>query len=195
MDWRLGVQLSEYQHWRNLLDGFILARQHEANYSRYFSPSYSPASILTTPSQPYIPTMPVDPFYTNTRGRSASPPIFSPDHSRVYAIPESVQRKRSAYAAFAGQGPLVYDVPYEPAQKVVHHDNNQQATATRIQQPAPIFNSNVSVVRSSSLNRQIARMPSEAQQMARRGSAGHIHGEVPSFGHEGDLRHGQWVES
>jgi hypothetical protein len=184
MNWNLSVQMSEYQHWKNLLDGFIIARQREARPMRrpYYPPHYSSHTVLHTPSQAYIPSMPVDPFYEARRGRSTSPSAFSPPSINSYPSP-AAQRKRSAYDAFASDVPtsLPYEIQY-PTRKVIHPLPPPPPLIGRAGGPSSVYNQ-AGLARSASLNRQIARIPTG---QGRRGSADHVYA---AGGPEVDLRH------
>ena len=198
MNYDLGVQLDEYQHWRNLLDSFILARQSEnTSYQGHHSwtPSYIPQSVINTPASSYIPSVPAEAV---SRTRSASPP-WSPKYghrSHPYAFPPSPgpgQRKRTAIDAFAKDTPTassVYEQMRLPARKTAF---GQTVTPSYSIQPSkPVstrarpktIHQDSGLGRSSSLSRQIARLPGSGTS-SRRGSAGHMHSMAP----ETDLRH------
>ena len=125
------------------------------------------------------------PYGFTTRARSASPPLFSPSAANVndqvptYAFPSPATKKRSAVAAFnVDPGPAeVYEQMRLPARKAQLHI-----------QPANGADGNGSGLgRSSSLSRQIARMPSSLSS-SRRGSVGnHHYTHTPSA--SDDLRH------
>jgi hypothetical protein len=126
------------------------------------------------------------PYGFTTRARSASPPLFSPSAANVndqvptYAFPSPATKKRSAVAAFnVDPGPAeVYEHMRLPARKAQLH----------IQPSNGADSSNGSGLgRSSSLSRQIARMPSSLSS-SRRGSVGnHHYTHTPSA--SDDLRH------
>ncbi len=191
MDYDLGVQLAEYQHWRKLLDGFIVSRQREAVSYRSrpsWTPAYSPQSVIYTPASTIAPPPSFD------GARSASPHAWSPKSAYLppIAVPNSpgpVQRKRSALDAFDHDIPLgtsIYEQVRLPARKAAF--GQSMTPAYTVQPSMPVsgrprpqtIHQDSGLSRSSSLNRQIARIPS-----GRRGSAGQAYYDAP----EADLRH------
>jgi len=199
LGFRLGVEKSEYTHWRNLLDGFIFSRQqssHHASLSRH-RPSWSPQPMLYTPTTMAIPQLP-EPM--QNRARSASPiqvyaaPDYQPTASYNYAEPSPVHRKRTAVDAFAADVPTstqYYEHMRLPIRKA-QFGSIDAGAGFNVPPEAPTSG----LARSSSLTRQqrqIARLPGEG---GRRGSMGQIYGATtPAEAPEVDLRHAaamQW---
>jgi len=199
LGFRLGVEKSEYTHWRNLLDGFIYSRQqaaHHTSLSRH-RPSWSPQPMIYTPTSMSIPQLPGQ---MQSRARSASPiPAFSPTEylpirSYNYGEPSPVHRKRTAVDAFATDVPTstqYYEHMRLPVRKA-QFGSMDAGTGFNVQTET----SASGLARSSSLTRQqrqIARLPGEG---GRRGSLGHIYGATtPAAESEVDLRHAaamQW---
>ncbi len=197
MDYKLGVQLDEYHHWRNLLDDFILTRQSEAASHRgrnSWAPTFSPQTTLYTPSATIIPSVPIDTTY---RARSASPQKWDPRYAfgTSYAFPATpgAARKRTAVDAFANHISPTTSVDEQmrlPARKVA---SGQSMTPTYAAQFSNAegrrgrprsFHEESSLDRVPSVNRQIARMPGSGSG-SRRGSAGQIFSVTPEL----DLRH------
>jgi hypothetical protein len=190
MDWNLSVKFSEYQHWRSLLDGFIFARQREAqslSIGRY-PPSYSPPSLLHTPAQAYTTTMMDDSVYSARRGRSFSPPALSPSALQPCHSPSVLQRKRSAYDAFAIDVPPTwsqYDPYHAPSSRPTRRVAGQDGRRTRSRKQLQPSTSG-SMARSSSLNRHISKLPNNVP-LGRRGSSGHILHSLQGL--ESNMRH------
>ncbi|KIR55047.1 hypothetical protein I315_02284 [Cryptococcus gattii Ru294] len=160
LNYELGVKIDEYERWKMLLDEFMLSR--------------GPSSAATTakhrwnsgqtPSGAHLVCTPT--FSYGTRAKSASPPRrLRPDYP---AAPSS--RKRSAADAFFLDSippPLPHDhlsVP-PPSQSYSQDRPLRSALVTQT--------SNSSLARSASLNRQLARLPSNFG--GRRGSTGHVY--------------------
>lgn len=186
LDYRLTVERSDYQHWRNLLDGFIHARKREAHAASLHRhrPSWSPQTIIYTPIPAGVPTLPTDAY---GRARSASPAQFyAPDHADntyLYNQASPAYRKRTAVDAFAADVPdqtVVYEQMRLPPRKA--HFGSMDATYTGLEDASSSTSSTLG--RSSSLNRRIARLPGEN---GRRGSLSHIYGVPLQDGT--DLRH------
>lgn len=188
LDYRLTVDRSDYQHWRNLLDGFIYARKREAAHAAYVHrhrPSWSPQTVIYTPVTTVMPTLPNTDL--NGRARSASPAQFyyseHADNTYPYNAASPLHRKRTAVDAFAADVPdqsVVYEQMRLPARKA--HFGSMDASYV------PSGDASLSsggLGRSSSLNRRIARLPGDT---GRRGSLGQIHG-ASAAQEEPDLRH------
>ena len=182
LSYDLGVERSEYQHWRNLLDGFILARQREAPQNLaapHHRPSWSPQTVLYTPTANTVPTLGNGPA-VNYRARSASPPSFSPPfahhQSYTYAFPSPTgQRKRNAGEAFAMDIPnptVMYEQMRFPPRKVAFNSVDATNGLSPFIPSSPQGTTG-GLARSSSLNRRFARMPGVHD---RRGSMGQLYG-------------------
>lgn len=205
LGYNLGVDNKDYHHWKSLLDGFILARQREREaYSRVHQhrPSWSPQMNIYTPTAPPVPTLPNPSFY---RARSMSPSqTFSPTYSYHtpygYSFPSpNHHRKRTAGDAFEGEvvpgQSTVYEQMRLPTRKAAFN-RSVDVTMTNCHNGA-VYTRSVAVPsdhagglgRSSSLSRQIARLPGD--QVGRRGSMSHVYGYAGpiSYGSEVDLNY------
>jgi hypothetical protein len=197
LNYDLAVQHSEYIQWRQLLDGFIFSR--DALRTRAASQAFgSPQSLLYTPNPAVIPSQSDVAVSLMYRARSASPPCFSPAFAYrshyTHPSPEH-SKKRSAGDAFADPtAPAgVYESMRRPARKAAFVQPiapTYPSVTIPVPTHRPSFtsqSSGSSLARSSSLNRQIARLPGDSIEGAsgRRGSAGHI----LSVESEADLRH------
>lgn len=198
LNYDLAVHHSQYLQWRSLLDGFIFSR--DAIRTRASQPQAfgSPQSILYTPNAAIVPSQPSDLTSLNMyRARSASPPCHSPPRAHrshyPYLSPEN-PKKRTAVDAFAEpttSSAGVYESMRRPARKAAFVEP-VVPTYPSIPVPVPTHNqpqlvsypSTSSLTRSTSLNRQIARLPG-AGGHGRRGSAGNIYSVEPEM----DLRH------
>lgn len=179
----LGVQHSEYVHWRNLLDGYISARQQEAGWAeRSRTTQWAAMSSSSTPLHtPPIAFLPGESDAYRTR--STSPGTWSSPlaYAAPYASSPSAARKRTAGDAFNMA---------EPYTTSVYEYMRAPARTTLFSQPlGPQFGPSMtsgarqpSIGRSSSLSRQIASLP--GGNGARRGSAGHL-----DYAPEQDLLH------
>ncbi|WVQ93783.1 hypothetical protein IAU59_000861 [Kwoniella sp. CBS 9459] len=185
--YRLGVDISEYQRWKMLLDEFMLSRSNETSIARH-------ARQLSTGKSPYHVNKAISPLVPSGtsishRARSASPPrVEPPAHHAAYAFPAALEhaRKRSAVDAFNHDsltsaniyeslrmptGKAAFTQPLQSTQHLQPSVSVVRARPTVSQQ-----SSNASVARSSSLSRRHARLPAGVDHFnaARRGSAGHI---------------------
>lgn len=160
LNYELGVKIDEYERWKMLLDEFMLSRgpSSAATTAKHrWNSGQTPfgAHPVCTPT-----------FSYGTRAKSASPPRrLRPDYP---AAPSS--RKRSAADAF-----FLDSIP-----PPLHHDYlsvpqpSQSYSQNRPLRPALVTQtSNSSLARSASLNRQLARLPSNFG--GRRGSTGHVY--------------------
>jgi hypothetical protein len=184
----LSVDKTEYLHWRSLLDGFISARNREAAHAAAFArhrPSWSPTPMVYTPIHTTLPYLPAPALAG--RARSASPGQTIPpsyvDSAQAHAYLSPSHRKRTALDAFESDnmgGSVVYDQMRLPARKA-HFGSVDMGDARFSQAATPSSN----LVRSSSLSRQIARLPGVS---ARRGSLGQVF-SIPYDNRSTDLRH------
>jgi len=184
----LSVDKTEYLHWRSLLDGFISARRREAAHAAALArhrPSWSPTSMVYTPIHSTLPYLPAPP--STGRARSASPgQSFSPSYvgaAHTYAYHSPGHRKRTALDAFEADSmgcSVVYEQMRLPPRKA--HFASVDMGNGRLS-PATTGTSNLS--RSSSLSRQIARLPGVG---SRRGSMGQVF-KFPTNNGSSDLRH------
>ena len=197
LDYNLGVQVEEYNQWRVLLDGFILARQREATeMASYYSHSHSHLRsrppITYSPQLPYTPlgvdkfpyqplqaaiTLPSS-YRPRTRARSTSPQTWSPPvepapNFSLHSPPLS--RKRSAEDAFAMDinQSAIYESLRQPSRRAVANGHGHGYNGDPVLTPTREISSGSGLGRSSSLNRQIARIPHSTS--GRRGSFGHAH--------------------
>lgn len=204
LNYDLGVQHSEYTQWRQMLDGFIRSRNGQVStlpsMAQYAAP---PTAGVYTYTPPMVPSQYPDKYATVDRAWSASPTSFSPPRTYQphYSFPSPTHaRKRSAFDAFAAdpaQGvyetvrrstrrtaanqsavPVPFPIPVPAHQSCVYPPQ----TSVRARQPSTPHGSQTALNRSTSLTRQVARMPSEG---GRRGSAGQLYAVAP----ETDLRH------
>jgi hypothetical protein len=198
LNYDLAVHHSQYLQWRSLLDGFIFSR--DAIRTRASQPQVfgSPQSIIYTPNTAIVPSQPSDLTSLNMyRARSASPPCHSPPRAHrshyPYLSPEN-PKKRTAVDAFAEpttSSTGVYESMRRPARKatfvepvVPTYPSIPVPVPTHSQPQLVSYPSTSSLTRSTSLNRQIARLPGEGVH-GRRGSAGNIYSVEPEM----DLRH------
>ncbi|KAK4687299.1 hypothetical protein P7C73_g2812, partial [Tremellales sp. Uapishka_1] len=179
INYDLGVEPSEYRHWRQLLDGFIYSKEQDARRSRipvgWAPPPLQPQNQWHSPQSVSIYTPELSTYGYTHRARSASPLPYVP----------SPPRKRSAVDAFSSDGhpSSVYEMLRLPTRKV-NFQTDLQSYQVQPSQPAG-SSQGYSIGRASSLNRQIARLPGA---LGRRGSAGQLHGL--GFDHPvHDLRH------
>lgn len=184
LNFSLGVDRSEYQHWRNLLDGFVYARQREAAQlaqaqARMHRPSYGQ---LYTPLSVAVPQLPNETGLVRARSASPTQMLTSPHPQMPYAYtyPSPTHRKRTAVDAFAADVPgtsAVYEQMRLPARKAQFASIDLSSARSAQGSPSGL-------ARSSSLNRRIARLPGDG---GRRGSMGQVYG-VPTPD-QTDLRH------
>ncbi|WVF66148.1 hypothetical protein IAT40_000888 [Kwoniella sp. CBS 6097] len=186
LSYELGVDISEYQRWKMLLDSFMTTRSNNpavARHARQLSAGKSPYQA-TQSTSPLVPTSST----VSYRARSASPPRIVPQPHGGYAFPAGLEhaRKRSAVDAFTHDSIAsanIHEFLRMPAKKAAF---TQPLQSTQHLQPSVSVvrarpnvsqqNSNASVARSSSLSRGHARLPTGPDQLnpIRRGSAGHI---------------------
>ena len=136
---------------------------------------------LWTPDYPLV----NPPVFTSqpARARSASPQSFTPHIPQrpgyVFApSPAGLSRKRSAVDAFSSEVPSgIYEQMRWPTRKVQYTQAPQYSFPhSHPLRPVPVQRMPSSGLgRSSSLNRQIARIPSGAVEAGRRGSVGHVY--------------------
>lgn len=180
LNYALKVEHAEYIHWRQVLDGFMLANQR-----------IRPPMSFAYPQNPISPTQPLAHLLSPVpalslqslpRAQSASPPYAGPVQLPPmggYVFPPSSPmhaRKRSAEAAFvdAGAPPTssaIYEAMRLPARKALAHVDPTQWVPVTVAN-TPTSTASGSVKRASSLNRKIARLPAEGG--SRRGSHSHF---------------------
>ena len=177
IDYRLGVNLCEYERWRKLLDAFILSRPRQDH-----SPGAHTSRAIVYSAQPLPPIL--DPIstispLTDVERRSSPRGYLPPD---IPSYEPSTSRKRTAVDAFANE---MFSAPLESAQPseaslASTFDHTLVPTYT-VQSSDPMAPRMVEqavlcddiYVRSSSPNRQIAALPSSGH-VGRRSSPGQI---------------------
>lgn len=157
LEFNLCIRTDEFETWRAMLDAHVRSRER-GDASASFGAGFGSAG-------------------QGVRARSASPPLgyYSPS-SGLAPAPEHALRKRSARDAFAAD--TVHNAGmYEAArldprkssfvslgQAPLFQQQPQQQAATAVSTPAPDYSPAATLARSSSLNRQIARLPANPRR-------------------------------
>ncbi|KAK8845485.1 hypothetical protein IAR55_006198 [Kwoniella newhampshirensis] len=181
LEYKLGVHISEYQRWKTLLDEFMTSRGPGGAAGRHARQlSMSKAShiprLLTTP-------VTIAPGSSSMgRARSASPPRFNPSADASYVFPQVYDHSRK-YSAVD-----IYPSNQTPVETTYTNVAQPVLSSQRLQPNLPVIrarpamnhqNSNSSLNRSTSLNRQYSRLgsqPDDNSSRERRGSVGHVYG-------------------